>query len=318
MTISCIIKRIAREIGFGRFFLRLRRFFGKPGARYEIEFWLYRFRWLRLIEKTRPIHTGDHSAQFCVRYLVGETQVLEAVWSAKSLFLADHRMTACHLVWHDDGTLGEAGKLILLNHFPNSQCILTHESDVVARRLLGPSSNNLRDSMPVSRKLFDFNLMNNGMHFLQVDTDVLFFDVVDEILEEINSQNPRIRYNDDAPDSVSFAYDVAYIRQRTGISLRRFNGGLVMVPCGSVDLKQVEEHLNLLGVPAYPWPLEQTLLALQCERGGGSPLSSLYDVLERSWPKVSSEHYYHLSRRNMYRIGYPIIWEKLKLAGLVP
>jgi hypothetical protein len=160
-------------MSLGRVLLLLRQFLVSPGPRYATSFWWWRLRQRRKILATQPVHTKN-TDKGSVRYLVCHDQVVEAVWSAKSL-LAEDQMRTCNLVFHDDGTLLSKDVAVLLYHFPCAKVIRRDEADVEMENVLPPACKALRDSLVLSLKLFDFAHFSDGGPYLALDTDVLFF-----------------------------------------------------------------------------------------------------------------------------------------------
>jgi hypothetical protein len=256
--------------------------------------------------ETQPVLTGN--AERTVRYLVCHDQVIEAIWSAKSL-LADDQMRRCSLAFHDDGTLCEKDLSLLRQHFPCAAIIERAEADCEMRDILPPACRSLREELVLGLKLFDFAYFSEGQPYLIVDTDVLFFQAPVELWDSLTSQNGAIRWNQDPPGCVSFSHGVDEIENKTGLRPERFNSGVLAIPKPFTEWEQIERWLALLGKPQMLWASEQTIYALIAELRGGSPLPPTYDIREMHWPDVISEHYYWRSRRNMYRVGYPALFD---------
>jgi hypothetical protein len=233
-----------------------------------------------------------------IRYLVCHGQVIEAIWSAKSL-VADTRIQKWNLVFHDDGSLSVKDVGLLIYHFPHARVIRRAEADLeMANRL---------PAAVLSLKLFDFAHFSHGRPYLALDTDVLFFEDPVELYDALSGSDDCIRWNEDHPETASFSHTVDEIYVKTGLQPLRFNSGVLAVPQPFTHWEQIESWLHVLGKPRMEWALEQTMYALIAALGGGAPLPNRYDVLEAKWPNVISEHYYWRSRRNMYRVGYPAL-----------
>lgn len=294
-------------MSLGRALLLLRQFVVSPGPRYSTSFWWWRLLQRPKILATQPVYT-QNSSRATVRYLVCHDQVLEAVWSAKSL-LADESMRQWALVFHDDGTLSPKDLSVLRYHFPCSRIISRAEADMEMKRILPPACGSLRESLVLSLKLFDFAHFSNGGPYLALDTDVLFFNNPVELFDVLTGRAKGIRWNQDPPGAVSFSHGGDEIFEKTGLRPERFNSGVLAIPKPFIDWQQVETWIVLLGKPQMVWTAEQTIYALIAASQGGSPLPTTYDIREKHWPNVISEHYYWQSRRNMYRLGYPVALE---------
>jgi hypothetical protein len=295
-------------MSLGRILLLLWQFVVAPGPRYSSSFLWWRWRHSRKILATQPVHTRS-SDRGTVRYLVCHNQVLEAVWSAKSL-LADDEMRDWALAFHDDGTLSPRDLSVLAHHFPSAKIIKRQDADSKMKNILPPACKSLRDSLVLSLKLFDFAHFSHGHPYLALDTDVLFFKNPVELSEILSRRENRIRWNQDPPGAVSFSHGVDEIFEKTGIKPERFNSGVLAIPSPFTDWEQIETWLVLLGKPQMIWTAEQTIYALIAVSQGGTPLPATYDIREKHWPDVVSEHYYWHSRRNMYRLGYPAVFDR--------
>jgi len=300
----------------GSVLLLLRQFIVSPGLRYSSSFWWWRIRQRRKILTTQPVRTKN-SDKGSIRYLVCHNQVLEAVWSAKTL-LAEEQMRTWSLVFHDDGTLLSHDVAVLLYHFPCAKVIPRGQADAEMENVLPPTCKWLRNSLVLSLKLFDFAYFSGGQPYLALDTDVLFFGKPVELHETLSGSGTSIRWNQDHPESISFSYTVDEIVAKTGLRPGRFNSGVLAIPRPFTNWEQIETWLRALGKPPNGlWAVEQTIYALIATAQSGMPLPSAYDVLERHWPDVISEHYYWRSRRNMYRRGYPaVLHSRLKYCRL--
>lgn len=300
----------------GRILLLLRQFIFSPGMGYSSSFWWWRSRQRRKILNTRPVRTTD-ADNGSIRYLVCHDQVLEAVWSAKTL-LAEEHMRTWRLVFHDDGTLLSKDVAVLLHHFPRAKVIRREQADAEMENVLPPTCKWLRKSLVLSLKLFDFAHYSDGRPYLALDTDVLFFENPVDLYETLSGSGTSIRWNQDHPESVSFSHTIDDIARKTGLRPERFNSGVLAIPRPFTDWEQIETWLRALGKPLHSlWAVEQTIYALIATAQRGIPLPSAYDVLERRWPDVISEHYYWRSRRNMYRRGYPAVLDsRLKYCRL--
>ena len=254
-----------------------------------------------------PVSTAD-SGDISIRYLLCHEHVREGIWAAKSL-LADDRMRKWKLVFHDDGTLSSKDVNILRSHFPSATVILKEEADREMERILPPACKSLRKNFVTNVKLFDFAHFSDGKAYLALDADVLFFGNPDELYETLTEAGTFIRWNQDPPTARSFSHSEEEIFEKTGIRATRFNSGLVAVPRPFTKWDQIETWLSAMGEP-QSWTVEQTVFALVAFSQGGQPLPNTYDILETYWPDVISEHYYWRSRRNMYRYGYPRVYEE--------
>lgn len=224
--------------------------------------------------------------------------MLETIWSAKSLF----RHVSAPLYFHEDGSFGRKCFQTLQEHFPDAQIITRQESDEKTIPLLSQKSREMRQRLVLFMKLFDFQAWANEP-YLMMDTDVLLFKRPEELLALGTA-----RFNcGDVDDFSHLAWERSHIETNTGVRLDGgFNSGLLYFP-HRIDFERVEHWLDVLGEPSFLWAAEQTILNLEAQLMGMKALGPRYDIFERNWPDVISEHYLSTTRLNMYRRGYPIL-----------
>jgi hypothetical protein len=279
------------RLHIGKKLLPIQRLLFSP--RYSSLFNYYRWRNAPFILTTKPVRTPA-LGNWAVRYLTCKNQVLETLWSAKSLL----RFIEAPLYFHEDGSFDKKCFRLIKEHFPDARVISRSESDQRTIPLLSKKCLNVRQSQVFLLRVFDFQVWAEEP-YLQVDSDVLFFRSPDAI------QGTRALYNCGPLDELwHTAWLHAEIVERTGLDLRGFNCGLLFLPY-KLNFERIEYWLDLLGEPSYPYCTEQTLLNLETETMGADPLGPSYDIYERHWPNVTSEHYLERSRLNMYRKGYP-------------
>ncbi len=255
-----------------------------------------------LPKKAIPIRTGE--GPLFIRYLVCADQVIEAVWSASSL-MKDVRFRNACLVFHDDGTLRRRHVAFLSNAFPDARIILRESSDPFVKSRVSTCVYELRSKHPFLIKLLDFALYGGSNAYLQVDTDVLFFESPNELFETCSNRSSRLRYNEDRSGAWPYCF-----HRDDNLSLannlpKGFNAGLVFIPQGYVNVDRIEQNIKSIGEPQYAWTYEQTLLAMECIDQEYEPFSSEYDFMCSKFPNVVSEHFAGSSRMNMYKLGYP-------------
>lgn len=280
------------SLHLGRKLLKVRQFAQRP--RYVSRFEYYRHKNAPLVLNTTPVRSpakGDWS----VRYLTCESQLLETIWSAKSLY----KHVSVPLVFHEDGSFTSRSFDLLRAHFPDATIITKKESNERTIPLLTEACQRWRERLIFFLRVFDFQVYAEGQPYLQVDSDVLFF-------REPSFPCSQFRYNQDPDDVGTTAWGQRYIEEKTGLHVKGFNAGLLFVS-QSLSFERVEHWLRVLGEPDLLWGTEQTILNLEAETLGCAPLGPQYDVWEKNWPDVISEHYCDTSRLNMYRRGYPLL-----------
>ena len=280
----------------GKKVLLTRQFLSRP--EYTSQFYYFRKLAAPWILRSKPIRTpikGD----WAVRYLTCRDQVLETLWSAKSLY----QYVDVPIYFHEDGSFDPQCFRFVQEHFPDARIITRKESDAKTIPLLGGKSLEMRRRHAPLLRLFDFQVWANEP-YLQVDSDVLFFARPDELLE----RGSDARFNcGGLNDHSNLTWERSHIKEKTGLDLKGgFNSGLLYFP-HRVDFKRIENWFKVLGESPRLWGMEQTMLNLEAAIMGMKSLGPQYDIYEVHWPDVISEHYLQKTRLNMYRRGYPIL-----------
>jgi hypothetical protein len=298
---SVRLRSLLKGLGLGPATLWLRRFLMTPGPRYSTLFLYYRHRNAPLILKTKPVRTPA-KGDWAVRYLTCKDQVLETVWAAKSLY----RYVDVPLYFHEDGTFDRACFQTLREHFPDATIIPRRESDERTLPLLSDTLRSWRQRLIFFLRVFDFQVMAQGQPYLQLDTDVLFFARPDELLR----RGTTARFNCGMLHDLShLAWDYSHLLKHTGMGLTGgFNAGLLYFP-HTLNFKRVQHWLEVLGEPRLLWGAEQTILNIEAAIMGMTPLGPEYEIWEKMQPNFVSIHYVQNSRLNMYRNGYPMLYQ---------
>jgi hypothetical protein len=87
-----------------------------------------------------------------------------------------------------------------------------------------------------------------------------------------------------------------------------FNAGLLYFP-HKIDFKRVQHWLEVLGEPRSLWATEQTILNIEAAIMGITPPGPEYETWETMRPNFVSIHYVQNTRLNMYRHGYPMLYQ---------
>lgn len=245
-----------------------------------------------------------------VHMLVGKRTWLMALWAAKSFQWA----TECcwSFVFQDDGTLGDAEMQALRRLFPMGVVKSRAEADAeIEGRLAGhPACLAARRKHVMFLKLFDpYFYSTKADRFILLDSDVLFFQMPEEILNWVEAKNPEFLFNPDVKDSYSIPVSEleAYFG---GKILRHANAGLALIPRFGVSLDLIEEYLVRFEIESrHDLWLEQTAYALLASKwgGGAALLPDNYEIsfgAERQKGCVA-RHYVgtHDSRPHFFREG---------------
>lgn len=253
----------------------------------------------REVMTTAPMPVDvDGPAQ--IRMLCSHARLADGIATLKSFY----RFSPIKypLYFHDDGTFTQRDVQILREHFPGVHVHLRPECDraLVAeleRRGLQRCID-LRWSQPHQLKLFDFVYYAKGKPFLQLDSDVLFYEPPTEIFDALAvAPGPEWedRYNQDEKNWYTWS------NQQTQKHL-----GMPIIPLCNVGVMCLTRPLScfdfvedcLAKLPQDNWDpyfLEQTLTALYTSAKMRSrPLDLRYDVAGRfskAATGVISEHY---------------------------
>jgi len=145
-----------------------------------------------------PVHiTGRDNLDFEIHLLLGKKHVGMSLWAIKSFL--HWTCKSYSVVLHDDGSLTDENIKTLNQHLVNSTVIRRADADVLmAEKLvafpnaykyrfsrLGSNTSHGKASV-FSLKLLDFSLLSNARRILVLDSDVLFFNRPDAIINWIN------------------------------------------------------------------------------------------------------------------------------------
>lgn len=142
---------------------------------------------------TPPIAV-DPTSSIELHALVCRRDINMMLTSAKSLL---QYCPPVSLVLHDDGSLSDSDCTTLHQHLPNVTLIGRAEADAEMRRVLPPPVFLKRQQHFFLLKLFDFNHFNRGTHTLMLDSDILFLQRPDEVIDWMATPQPWPIYNRD-------------------------------------------------------------------------------------------------------------------------
>jgi hypothetical protein len=181
-------------------------------------------------------------------------------------------------VVHDDGTLSERSRTRIRSYFPAVNIVRRAEADVVVQETFEryPLLLRLRRRLPHMLKLMDSVVFCRAPRFLLIDSDVLFFDEPNDLVD-VRSLNHRF-----SVDVASvYAVDPEVLFARTGFRIAdRVNCGLANIWREGVDFDRMEWLLasGAVDLDFCPPCIDQTLWAADCIRGGYTTLPPSYAV----------------------------------------
>lgn len=235
---------------------------------------------LQALEGTSAVRL-DTAGPVELHILCGRANLPDALAMLKSFYLQTGK--SYPLVVHEDGSFGDAERAQLAEHFPGTRIIDRARADAEIIPLLESAGLSecaeLRRRHIMTLKLFDLQHYARGKRVLYVDTDILFFERPDALLEALESSDEawRDRYNEDVRSC--YAWSPEQIEAETGIRiLPRVNAGMMAVRIGTPDWARYERWLRIPGRTFYS---EQTLWAMHLSAAGAQPLPADYDVCFR-------------------------------------
>jgi len=183
---------------------------------------------------------------------------------------------------HDDGTLQDEARETLTALFPNLKIKdrLDADQEMESRLVRHPRCLEYRKSHPLALKLFDCAVLAGTPRLIVLDSDILFFQRPEEVLDWVQRDRLECYFNPDFQDAYCLSREEARSRLRVEL-WPRVNTGLSLLARSAVDVDFCEACLtdrSLLAPESIAWR-EQTLLALCASRfGAGGLLSDRYEV----------------------------------------
>jgi len=208
----------------------------------------------------------------------------------------------------EDGSMPAEGAWELRRLFPRLEIISRSRADEEIHPVLArlPLCTEFRATNALALKLFDMPHFAPGRKFLLLDSDVLFFQRPQELLNWAASDEAGCWFNRDVAESSLVSPKEA--RQQLGVTLwPQVNSGLCCLDKSAIDLSFCEKVLAETSIRrGHFWRMEQTLFALCASRLGiGGLLPSSYEVTLN--PAASSgivaRHYVGAVRQRFYAEG---------------
>lgn len=262
----------------------------------------------RQIVNASPIRGTTNHEQCEIHILTSSTDWQNACWALRSFYCATGAAYALYI--HDDGTLPVSAVGSIKRQFPEAYILEKHQADKEVLPWLGqyPLSYKFRTTNPLAQKVFDSMFYGCAPRILLLDSDVLFFNRPQRLLEIAESSQFR---KNCANEDVASAYTVSPVdvERLCGFTLvDRFNSGLCVLQRESLSVAWFEEFLSIPDVMSHPWRVEQTLFALASSRYGCELLPSEYSVsLKPGVEERPCKHYVGAIREWFYSEGIPYL-----------
>ena len=162
------------------------------------------------------------------------------------------------VVVHDDGTLSEDDKKLILNCVNGARIISKEEADNVVNPLLQnhPECKRYRDEFVNAKQLFDFVFLSRGKKIIALDSDTLFLKGPTELIDWIKNPKNIIRYNyeESLEGQITF-------RKSFGIEINLdLNIGFLCFFENLINLNSIERILK--GVANFDWYTGQNIFSV--------------------------------------------------------
>ena len=187
------------------------------------------------------------------------------------------------LYLHEDGSVSAAARAEIERILPGIRFVPRAEANEKVAAYLSdhPACLRHRGNHNLFLKFFDIPAFAPFDRFISLDSDVIFFQKPQEILDWALTNAETCHYNEDTKEK--YCIPRPYIEEALQISLwHRFNSGLVLMQARAIDKDLAEKLLVTFEETAHhPQFFEQTLYGLMCSAyNKGGPLPRTYNI---SW-----------------------------------
>lgn len=255
----------------------------------------------------------SNNQQSVVAVLSSQKQFLEGLWSLWSwMRYLKNKAQAVLLV---DGTISTPQKIIFENLFPGG--LLVDLNELIYRSEVSGSLNRFIKTNWTGKKFAAVYELQKNVNVIYSDCDVLVFDRPDDIISAIDKQKAAYMY-----DAVGYHLD-PWLNEKSkklGLNITsNFNAGMVVVPKGIMDSRNLEQILDGWDASCNSHHAEQTLFSMMLDSTSATVLSPQEYVL--SWQGVwllekdikccemVCRHYSGPTRHRMYLSAYPYIYK---------
>ena len=185
--------------------------------------------------------TVNQNSQTEIHSLVCHKDVYCYLYCIKSLLIYLHN---CSVIVHDDGSLTYKDKLHLKKHIKG---IIIYES-IQANRLVLPKLQKypllkkLRGQYVLLKKLTDFSLLSKTGKIIALDSDILFFNRPEELIQWSESNKKEALLSDESP---VISYQDRFLPNTSFKYVRSLNSGLICYYANMLDLDLAEKVFAL-------------------------------------------------------------------------
>jgi hypothetical protein len=191
--------------------------------------------------KKTPSLTCTPTANTEIHSLICSTRVQEYLISIKSFL---YFFTDVAVVVHDDGSLSEDDKNLIVSHISGVKIISKESADDAVDALLEnkPFCKKYRNNFVNAKQLLDFALLSEGEKIISLDSDTLFLNKPIELIDWINDSKDVVKYSHETK-----ADEQNRVRLSLGYEEESYvNIGFSAYPKGVLDLELTETLLSKL------------------------------------------------------------------------
>ena len=215
-----------------------------------------------------------------------------------------------------DGTVTSSDEAVFKRAVPNVSFIGDTEIEPIRLSRVDavrfPKLNLARRRRTLVRRLIDFHFTSDCKKIVIIDSDVLFFELPQQLVEAAKSSERDMRWMHDMEHT--YPASLTEMRLTCGVSIpEMLNSGVVVMPrLGSSDFESMERILER-------WPeewfegyfIDQTLMACLAGTLGGSSLDTKYYAIPNGAPSPYLKCVHYVSNRairpQFYEKGLPAV-----------
>ncbi len=313
-TITSLMKRIIKELKKKRYsdgILWRILFIGKDllwnlFCLLDIKASYYKYIYTKNILNTKPV---DADPEIELHHLTCAKDFLNSIWAIKSFhYFSELKFRT---VIHDDGTLSKNQKRIFGQHFTGGEIIEKKYADLQMKEKLRNfnylSKNREDKKFYCALKLLDPVFFSRSDHIILLDSDILFFNKPEEILNHIKTRQSF--FNSDFQNA--YSHTIKQLKKITKIDiLEKINAGLIYF-----NKTDYLKHLSLIETffkKIDPMNMneginrrEQTAHAILLSKIKAKRLSANYQISNQKMKKDTISYHFVNNgfRHRMYKIG---------------
>ena len=286
---------------------------------HDVNYVYYKYLYKKNIYKTNSVVCG-HDDSFDLHTLTCQKDFVNTIWSLKTFYNFSEKRP--RLFIYDDGSLSIDSKKILYDHFISCEIICRDKFNCDMEIFLKSYKSCLKyikfKSFYCALKLFGPMYYTRSDQILYFDSDVLFFNKPNEMLEHIENGTPFFMsdYQNAYSNSLELLEKMIHVKL-----MDKMNAGLFHVAKRDFadNMELVDSYFRKVpDIGSNDWRVnrhEQTLVAILLSKANGVRLGHDYQISKQPiTDKTVCHHFVHDgSRPDFYRIGL----RRLRSAGFV-